>query len=331
MTRFGMFVIGAAACALGACATAPAAQSSAAPVDAATLRAGMPAEIQSNIRAMGPVIDPPGTNAFYEGVERWFSAGDVNVSAEMSYGPDPRHLLQVYTPKSAAGGAPRTTLVLVHGGGFVGGSLQSLAVPAIQFAGLGFTVVNITYPLAPDAQFPAGARSVGAAMSWARDHAAEHGGDPSRIFVLGASAGATHVADYVFRPSLNPEGTAAATGAVLYSPNFVASTTAPSPYYGEDAASVATKLVPGNIERTSIPVLTTVTEFDPTPFQSSAATLYDELINGHGVLTRLRQLEGHNHISVQSSIGTSDAMFVEEVLDFIATTPSPGWGGPTAQ
>jgi triacylglycerol lipase len=285
----------------------------------------MPADIQTKIRAMGPTIDPPGTGAFYEGVERMFAADDVNVSAEISYGPDPRHLLQVYTPKTT-GADPMTVIVLVHGGGFVGGSLQSFATPATTFAGLGFVAVNITYPLAPAAQFPAGPVAVGAAMTWARDHAAEYGGDPNRVFVLGASAGATHVADYVFRPSLNPAETAAAAGAILYSPNFVASTTAPSPYYGDDFASVATKLVPGNIERTSIPVLTTVTEFDPRPFQSSAATLYDELVNGHGVLTRLRQLEGHNHLSVQYSIGTADQMFLEEVLDFIAATPSRAWG-----
>ena len=139
--------------------------------------------------------------------------------------------------------------------------------------------------------------------------------------MLGASAGATHVADYVFRPSVLPDGTAEAAGAILYSPNFVANPNNPSAYYGDDLDALAGKLAPGNIERTSIPVLTTVTEFDPPPFQSSAATLYDVLVNEHDTPMRLRQLPGHNHISVQLAIGTSDTMFLEEVLDFIATTP----------
>jgi hypothetical protein len=39
-------------------------------------------------------------------------------------------------------------------------------------------------------------------------------------------------------------------------------------------------------------------------------------------VVRLRQLAGHNHISVQASIGTDDTIFVEEVLDFILTTDS---------
>lgn len=317
--------LGLAAVVLSTCATAQPTVGDRGDIDGRALRSGMPQAVQDAIRALGPVIDPERTRPLYDNQPYMFAVEDVNVSAEISYGDDPRHLLQVYTPKRP-GSEPATVIVLVHGGGFVGGSLQSLATPAVQFAGLGFVAVNMTYPLAPAAQWPAGPLAVGAGMTWARDHAAEYGGDPERVFVLGVSAGATHVADYVFRPSINPQGTAVAAGAILYSPNFIASTTAPSPYYGDDFASVATKLVPGNIERTSIPVLSTVTEFDPRPFQISAAMLYDELVKGHGVLTRLRQLEGHNHLSVQYSIGTSDRMFLEEVLDFIASTPLTPWG-----
>lgn len=292
--------------------------------NANTLADGMPEHIAERIREMGPVIDPPGTAAIYSGEPRRFGPADVEVTREISYGPHERHRLDVYVGanRSAPGAAP--VLMLVHGGGFVGGGLGSFVNGATHFAGLGFVVVNITYPLAPENKFPAGPRAVGQAMNWARDNAASYGGDPQRIFVLGASAGATHVAGYVFMPSLLEEGTAEAAGAVLYSPNFVVNLDDPEAaavYYGEDLEAIPDKLVvPGNIERTSIPVLATLAEYDPPPFHQSVARLYHELVNDHGINMRLRQLPGHNHISVQSSIGTQDRMFVEEVFDFIAAT-----------
>lgn len=290
-----------------------------------TLRDGMPDEIAARIRALGAVIDPPATAAIYAGEPRRFGPADVDVTRNVAYGSHERHRLDVYVGRhrNSPGAAP--VLVLVHGGGFVQGGLDSLTPAATHFAGLGFVVLNMTYPLAPEAQFPAGPRAVGAALGWARDNAADHGGDPARIFVLGVSAGATHVAGYVFMPSVLPGGTAEAAGAILYSPNFVVNPDDPgaaAAYYGDDVEAIPDMLVPGNIERTSIPVLATVAELDPRPFHQSVAHLYDELVNDHGVLMRLRQLPGHNHISVQHSIGTGDRMFVEEVLDFIATAGS---------
>jgi acetyl esterase/lipase len=291
-----------------------------------TLRERMPAHIAEQIREMGRVIDPPGTFAMYANEPRRFGPDDVDVSDEIAYGPHARHRLQVYVGRERDPSTPAPVILLVHGGGFVGGSLNSFVDGATHFAGLGFTVVNMTYPLAPENRFPAGPEAVGLAMNWTRDNIADHGGDPARIFVLGASAGATHVANYVFMPSLLPDGTAEPAGAILYSPNFVVDFDNPqaaSVYYGDDIDAIRDMLVvPGNIERTSIPVLTTVAELDPPVFHQSAARLYHELINDHGVLTRLRQLSGHNHISVQASIGTDDTIFVEEVLDFILTTDS---------
>lgn len=291
--------------------------------NANTLRRRMPAHIAERIRALGPVIDPPATAAIYAGEPRMFGPADVEVAREIRYGPHARHLLDVYTGKNRRSPVPVPVLVLVHGGGFTAGSLASLADAATHFAGLGFVVVNITYPLAPESKFPAGPQAVGAAIKWTRDNASRYGGDPERIFVLGASAGATHVAGYVFMPGILPPGTPEVAGAILYSPNFVVDWNDPGAaalYYGNDRQAVERMLVPDNIERTSIPVLTTVAEFDPMPFQQSAAHLYHVLLNRHGVKMRLRQLPGHNHLSVQFSIGTQDTMFVEEVLDFIATT-----------
>ncbi|WP_082566934.1 flavin-containing monooxygenase [Janibacter sp. Soil728] len=110
---------------------------------------------------------------------------------EHSYGPDTDQRLRVYVPE-ADGLLPVT--VYVHGGGFVTGSLDMIDEPVRDLANrTGSIVVSATYRRAPEHRFPAAHDDVGAALRWAVEHAAEHGGDPSRIALAGDSAGGTLV------------------------------------------------------------------------------------------------------------------------------------------
>ena len=109
---------------------------------------------------------------------------------------------------------------------------------AEYFASLGYVGVNGGYRLAPDAKWPEGARDIGAAVTWLRDHVAEYGGDPARIFVAGISTGALHAATYVFRPELVPPDAARPAGAILvsgpYTFDFAAAGRGELAYFGED-------------------------------------------------------------------------------------------------
>ena len=140
----------------------------------------------------GATIDPQATMAIYADAVRAFSPADVTVSDEISYGPNERHLLRVYegvnrNPPGGGRGAP--VIVLVHGGGFRGGSLNSLQHVATHFAGLGFVAVNITYPLSPEHTWPSGADAVAAAVEWISENISDYRGDTGRIFLMGHSAG----------------------------------------------------------------------------------------------------------------------------------------------
>jgi cation diffusion facilitator CzcD-associated flavoprotein CzcO/acetyl esterase/lipase len=82
-------------------------------------------------------------------------------------------------------------VVLIHGGGFIGGSLDSFDEPCATLARrLGALVVSPDYRLAPEHPFPAATDDTVAVLHWAADHIADLGGDPMRIAVGGESAGA---------------------------------------------------------------------------------------------------------------------------------------------
>ena len=89
-------------------------------------------------------------------------------------------------------GAP--VLLMVHGGGWVGGSRDSEAMQdhAEFFSSHGFLVLSADYSLSSDDQhlWNVQEKQIGCAMVWANEHAAELGGDPSRMVLSGGSAGA---------------------------------------------------------------------------------------------------------------------------------------------
>ena len=181
----------------------------------------------------------------------------------------------------------------------------------------------MTYPLAPEDKWPSGAQSVAAAVSWMKANAADIKINPDNIFVLGQSAGGSLVADFVFRPSLVDGESQSVAGAILGSPVVSLSvdrlSESASQYFGNTAEDLERKQTLGNIERTSIPVLILVAEFDPDQFHDGTARLYNELLVDKGTRPRIKQMRGHNHTSYIASIGTADTQAAEEIIDFMQT------------
>jgi acetyl esterase len=94
---------------------------------------------------------------------------------------------RVYRP-SAAGSLP--VVVFFHGGGWTIGGIGDYDPIARQIANRsGAVVVSVGYRLAPEHPYPAPLDDCWAATSWVAEHASEIGGDPSRLAVMGDSAG----------------------------------------------------------------------------------------------------------------------------------------------
>lgn len=103
-------------------------------------------------------------------------------------GPGGALPVRVYTP--SGGAAQKPLLVFFHGGGWVLGDLDTHDTLVRRLArDLDVVAVAVHYRLAPEAVFPAAADDALAAFRWAAAHAAELGGDPSRLVVAGDSAG----------------------------------------------------------------------------------------------------------------------------------------------
>jgi acetyl esterase/lipase len=94
--------------------------------------------------------------------------------------------LDLYSPKSKG---PHPTLLVVHGGGWIGGSKNSFRDIAVMLASRGYVVANVEYRLATEAKFPGAVHDIGAAVRWLRANAEKYSIDPQRIGAVGGSAG----------------------------------------------------------------------------------------------------------------------------------------------
>jgi acetyl esterase/lipase len=96
--------------------------------------------------------------------------------------------VRVHRSVDAPGDQP--IIVWLHGGGMVGGTNL---IDDIRFdkwcPAFGVVGVAVDYGLAPERPYPGPLEDCYAALKWAHDHAAEIGGDASRIGIGGNSAG----------------------------------------------------------------------------------------------------------------------------------------------
>lgn len=111
----------------------------------------------------------------------------ANVVNRTIPGPAGEIPVRIYTPQ---GSGPFPVLVYFHGGGWVICTLDTHDTQCRSLAnGAGCVVVSVDYRLAPEHKFPAAPEDCYAATCWVAEHAAELGGDASRLAVGGDSAG----------------------------------------------------------------------------------------------------------------------------------------------
>lgn len=112
-----------------------------------------------------------------------------NLTSNIPYA-DPaheRHVLDVYAPDQARN---LPVVFWIHGGGWVTGDKTDVQIKPKVFCDRGFVFVSTNYRLVPSVEMEVLIGDVAKSLGWVHRHIADYGGDPSRIFVMGHSAGA---------------------------------------------------------------------------------------------------------------------------------------------
>jgi acetyl esterase len=278
--------------------------------------------------------NPPGTQAIVGG-------GQVTYDIPYVTGAGIDRQGDIYIP---AGAGPFPAIVLVHGGGWTVGDKCWLSTHAMSLEEAGFVAFTINYRLAPTYCFPAPEVDTAAAISFVRDHASAYKVDPSKIGLLGTSAGGQIAVMTAYRDGFGSTGTKVAAiaswsgafdlikimderpgseevqvpvrTASCLSEN--ASATAPSSVTKLDAASIASQKLTSDFPPTFI--ANAVNEVMPI----DQAEAFHQELQGFGVPTQLlTPPEGHATQYTREAIQPTIAFFDQYVKNFTGVPDSP--------
>ncbi|MBO0754382.1 MAG: alpha/beta hydrolase [Bradyrhizobiaceae bacterium] len=290
-------------------------------------QAQMPPDIAAKVAALGRVVDPENTGKIYTPLQEKEPYAGIKVVRDVSYGPHARNVVDIFIPESGPAGRP--VLMFVHGGGYTRGNKRP---PGSAFydnimvfaARHGMVGVNVEYRLAPEFPWPAGVEDMSAAVRFVNDKIATYGGDPARVFLMGHSAGAGHVAAYVSHPEFHGPKGAGIAGAIFSSgPSYVIRTQEPAQstlaYFGSDTSRYAEREALPGLVKTEIPFMFSSAELDPPNITEQFEALKDAMCKSARGCARSIVLPRHSHMSEPYAINTADTQFSDLILAFIKT------------
>jgi acetyl esterase/lipase len=250
----------------------------------------------------------------------------------LPYGSDPRQVLDVYA--AASKDTPAPVMVFVHGGGFTKGDKEQdgglFGNVLREFVAHGWLGVNVEYRLAPQAVWPAGAEDVRDAVRWVHTHAAQHGGDPARIFLFAHSAACAHSASAVWDERLRAGGPGLPlAGLILASPRMRAdlrpdniNAAGVAAYFGNDPTQFDDRAPLLHARADAPPTFVALAQYENPLIDVYALELAHHLAQVHdthgGPMPRVLQLPDHNHYSVMAQFNTAHNRLGAEIRDWCA-------------
>lgn len=285
------------------------------------------------LRAAGN--DLPAVAALYADALARQDRSGVQVHANVAYGPNERHQLDIYQPQGPQPASGWPVVLFLHGGGFIRGDKGHRANLGYWLAQQGFVAVLANYRLAPQHAWPSGPQDVVAAWQWLQQHGGQWGMDGRRVVLMGESAGAAHVAAAALVQAFQCADWRIA-GAVLLSGPYNArleglarsqfGIATPDPrneaYMGSNPQGWDAASIVDLVSAPPFPLWISWAEWDLLQMQVQAAELFARLVSRHGYQPQLHVLAQHNHFSQGYSFGTDDDTLSAPLLGFLRTATS---------
>jgi acetyl esterase/lipase len=200
-------------------------------------------------------------------------------------------------------------VLFVHGGGWSIGDKSDFGWLGAQLASQGYLVAVVNYRLSPAVQHPAHVQDVAAAVGWLVRNGQSYGGDPSRLYLFGHSAGAHLVSLVTLDPSYLAAQQLSASaihsvvgvaGAGYDLDTYYANTPMASllfPAFGSDPTTWA-KAAPVRYVKPHAPPFYLAHGLNDTSAPVSATQTFAAALTRDGVPTQLNLLPNEDHLSV---------------------------------
>ena len=317
-------------------------------------QAEVPPEIARQLITIGRGVCVPETAQLYRPLQPNPPYPGVTIVRDISFGPDPKDVLDVFAPEKGSGKRP--VLIYVSGGAgnkLQGGPNGDVFYDNVMLWAVKNSMVGVNMQRHPGQAWDGPAKDVGMVVQWVNQNIASHKGNPARVFIWTQSAGNIPVSTYVGHPELYGPNGVGIKGVVFMSPPaFDILPATPPPVQGgfapcgqptggtatapaaapgggrgrggpggpgraqvDPATQLARSNLPGMIS-SKLPFMLSVAELDPPNIIGFAETLKAELCKANRCPTYM-VYKDHSHISEVMSPDTADTTVTGPILKWI--------------
>ena len=197
-------------------------------------QAEVPPEIAKQLVAIGRGVCVPETAQIYRPLHPNPPYAGVTIARDVSFGPDPMNVLDVFAPEK--GGGSRPVLIYVSGGQGnkqQGGPNGDVFYDNIMLWATKNGMVGVNMQRRPGQAWDDPAKDVSLVVQWVEQNAARYKGNPRRVFIWSQSAGNGPVGTYVGHPELyGPKGVGIKGVVFMSAPGFNILPATPPPGQG---------------------------------------------------------------------------------------------------
>lgn len=126
--------------------------------------------------------------------------GTYRAALDVAYGPLARQRLDVYSPASALPAAGWPVVVFFYGGSWNSGERSDYRFIGEALAARGVLTIVADYRLYPEVRYPEFLKDSALALAWSLENVKRLGGDATRVFLMGHSAGGYNAAMLALDP-----------------------------------------------------------------------------------------------------------------------------------